>query len=324
MKKGKEFEGNKNKRVFIFIFLLLIGVIAFGYFTGFFGKITVLVTKNLGINITIGVPFINEVMNGTATMSLAQAPLSTSREINFTVYNVAGTQFLNDSTAKINITLIGGVGEVVRNQTGACTRYNSSANYATYTCNMTMWWFDGSGYWNISASILDNNSNAAYNSSTTLFVGATTGFEMSPVNLTWPGMGAGSINQTSDNDPMNLTNIGNQLVGNASGTSNISINATDLKGETNNLFMLYAENFSVWTATGGSPPIECDGGSAGNLSKNMFANTTSAVLPKGNYTIGDINTGREQLWYCLRIAGADLPSQAYSTLNMTPWTIKIY
>jgi len=324
MKKGKGFRGNKNVSVFIFIFLLLIGVIAFGYFTGFFGKITALATKSLGVNITVGVPFIWNVMNGTATMQLAPAPLSTSREINFTAYNAVGSQFLNDSTAKINITLTGGVGEVVRNQTGDCTRYNSSTNYATYTCNMTMWWWDGPGYWNISASILDNNSNAAYNSSTTLFVGSTTGFEISPGNLTWPGMGAGSVNQTSDNDPMNLTNTGNLVAGNASGTSNVSINATNVVGESNNLFMLYANNFSVWTATGGTPPIECDGGSAGNLSKNMFANTTSAVLPKGNYTIGDTSTGREQLWFCLRIAGYDLPSQAYSTLNMTPWTVKIY
>jgi len=329
MKKGKGervLERSKNTFVFVFVLLLFVALIAIGYFSGFFGKITTFDTatsKSVGVNITVGAPVIIEVLNGTGTMSLSAATLSTSRVINFTVYHGAGSQFLNDSTAYLNITLVGGVGELLRNN--SCTRLNQSANYVTYSCNITMWWWDGAGNWNITAEIEDNNSNVAINSSTTLFVGSTTGFEMSPNNLTWAAMGLGATNQSSNNDPLVLNNTGNQPIGNATGTSNISINATDLKGETNNIYSLFANNFSAGPVGGSCPGAactECGGGYAGNFSRNKYANVTNVILPKGNYTKQD-GTGQEQIFFCLRIAGYEIISQAYSTVNMTAWTVKI-
>lgn len=320
MKRGKT--RGKNYFVFIFILLFIIGVLAVGYFTGFLGKITGVPTKNVGINVTIGAPLIVEVRNGSATMTLFQGPLVTSRIINFTVYHGAGSQYINDSTARMNLTLVGGVSEVVRNQSGTnCSRIASTANNVTYSCNMTMFWYDGAGDWNVTASITDNNSNMVVNSSTTLYVGSLQGFEIAPTNLSWASVGIGATNQTSANDPLNLTNTGNQVVGNATGTSNISMNATDLKGEVNNIYSLFANNFSYSQSSG---VLECGGNSPYNFSRNMYANMAGSVLSKGNYTIGDATTGRHQLYFCLRIAGAEILAQAYSTVNMTPWTIKIY
>ena len=320
MKRGKT--RGKNYFIFIFVLLFIIGVLAVGYFTGILGKITGVPTKNVGLNVTIGAPLIVEVRNGSATMSLSQGPLVTSRIINFTVYHGAGAQFINDSTARMNLTLVGGVSEVVRNQSGVnCSRIASTANNVTYSCNMTMFWYDGAGDWNVTASITDNNSNMVLNSSTTLYVGATTAFEIAPTNLSWASVGIGARNQTSANDPLNLTNTGNQVVGNATGTANISMNATDLKGEVNDVYSLFANNFSYSPSSG---VLECDGGAPYNFSRNMYSNLTNSVLSKGNYTIGDTLTGREQLWFCLRIAGAELIAQPYSTVNMTPWTVKIY
>jgi len=328
MKKGKIVKENKKIFVFIFILIFVVALIAIVYFSGFFGKITTFDTatlKSVGLNITVGAPLIIEVINWSTTMVLSQGPLSTSREINFTVYHGAGSQFLNDSTAFMNISLVGGVGEVVRNN--SCTRFNFSTNYVTYTCNMTMWWWDGGGNWKINAEITDNNSNTNVNSSTTLYVGSTTGFEISPNNLSWAAMGLGATNQSSSNDPLILNNTGNQPVGNASGTSNISINATDLKGETNAAYSLFANNFSAGPIGGTCPGAacsECGGGFAGNFSVSRYANVSNMTLPKGNYSVEDGSTGQEKMYFCLRIAGYEITSQAYSTVNQNPWTVKIY
>jgi len=325
MKRGKT--RGKNYFVFIFILLFIIGVLAVGYFTGILGKITgwVPVAKNVALNITVGAPVVITVYNGTASLSLNEGPLYSSRTINFTAYHGAGSQNLNDSTARINIT---SSGEEPR-QNASCSRLNFSTSYVTYGCNVTMWWYDAAGSWNIIASVMDNNSNMAMNSSTTLYLGATFGLAIAPGNLSWLSIGAGSTNQTSSNDPMNLSNTGNQPVGTTALTSNITINSTDLKGELNSGYTIFANNFSVDETTGGTSCsgagcTECGGGLLGNLSKGLYTNISGAFLPKGNYTVGDGTTGQEQLFFCLRIAGADLISQPYSTVNQGAWTVRIY
>jgi len=191
-----------------------------------------------------------------------------------------------------------------------------------------MWWFDGAGDWNITASISDNASLYGKNDSITLYVAATTGFEISPGNLSWNAFPVGSTNQTSINDPLILNNTGNQPVGNATGTSNISINATNLLGELDNSYKLFASNFSVATITdglcSGTACVECGGGFAGNFSAGIYANVTNATLPKGNYSKEDGTTGKEQLYFCLRIVGRELKDQPYSTKGEGLWTIRIF
>lgn len=329
MKEGKKVARRKNTSMFVFIFLLILLVIALGYLTGFFGKITGYLNKNVGLNITVGAPQIIEVFNGTASLSLNQGPLYTNKSINFTAYTALGAIYLNDSTAKINVTLVGGVNEVTRNHT-ACTRANASAsgsNYASYNCTVQMWWFDGSGNWNISAIIFDNSSNQAYNSSTTFAIGSTTGFEIAPTNLTWAALGPGATNQTATNDPFNLSNTGNQAIGNATGTSNISINSTNLVGETNGAFAIYASNFTVSVLTGGACSgatcSECGNSSGAHLNRGLNVTINNATLAKGNYTMPDATTGKEELFFCLRIAGSDLVTQAYSTKTEGVWTVAI-
>lgn len=191
-----------------------------------------------------------------------------------------------------------------------------------------MWWYDAAGNWNITASIVDNNSNGAKNDSVLFALGATTGFEINPSALTWSSIGAGSTNQTSNNDPVQLNNTGNQPVGLGAGTGNISINATNLHGESNSAYTIWANNFSVSISTGGTCSgaacLECGGGLTGNLSAFTFANVTTANLTKGNYTINDGFTGEEELYFCLRIAGSELTSQSYSTIGNGSWIMRIY
>jgi hypothetical protein len=322
MKRGK-----KSFLKFIFILSAIMVLFAIGVFSGFFAKITgdVTVNKGLGLNITVGTPIIKTVYNSTLTsLTLNAGPYYTGIVINFTAYHGAGTTLLNDTSAKVNISL----GTEAVRENVSCLRYQTSTYEANYTCNVTMWWFDGAGDWTITASILDNNSNFVANSSTVFSLGATTGFDISPTNLTWNAIGAGTTNQTATNDPLVLNNTGNQPIGTGivSATSNISINATNLEGETDNAYKLFATNFSVSTVTGGACTgatcTEC-AGPQGNLSNSLFVNVTAAFLNKGNYTKNDGSSGQENLYFCLRVAGSELTSQSYSTKNTGPWIIRI-
>jgi len=312
--------------VFAFwVFLLLAALIIVGFFSGFFGKITTLATNPVGLNITVGAAAIIDVGNGTGTQGLNSGPYNTTRTgINFTVYHGAGTSVLNDSTLFVNATLWGGTGEVTRN--ASCTRYNSSVSYVTYYCNLTLFWYDGAGTWNLTAFIMDNNSNSVSNSTATFSINSLTGFAIAPTNLTWASIAPGSTNQTSSNDPLNLTNTGNQQFGVSAG--NVSVNSTNLQGEVTSSQNLFAANFTASTVTGGACTgavcTECGAGNTGsNLNNTYYKNITSAFLPKGNYSVGDTTTGREQLHFCLRIAGSELSSQSYSTLANGAWTIQV-
>lgn len=326
MKKGKWVEKNKSRFVFGFLLLLLVALVAVVYFSGLFGKITGLDTKGVGLNITVGGPSIVTVENGTGSSSLTLTSSgSVNKSINVTVYDGASTSFLNDSTLFLNASASGlGTGEVTRN--ASCGRTNASTNYAYYSCNITMWWFDGTGNWSLYAFIMDNSSNTASNSTQVFYVNSLTGFSIAPVNLTFNAMAPGSTNQTSNNDPLNLTNTGNQQFGISSG--NISINSTDLAGETNGGYDLFAKNFTVSTITGGSVCsgsgcTECSNASGSNMNMGFYKNISTATLPKGNYTVGDTSTGRAQLYFCLKLAGAELTSQSYSTKSNGTWTVMI-
>ncbi|MEK6893667.1 MAG: hypothetical protein AABX07_05705, partial [Nanoarchaeota archaeon] len=269
-------------------------------------------TRGFAIN---SAPQIIAVYNNSMT-SLStgpnEAPAVTGVIINFTAYDADGIGDLNDSTARINFTK---TGEDLRLNL-SCAKYQSGGNYANYTCNVTMFWWDGTGVWNITAYIKDNQTNSAVNTTTSFFVGERTAFVMSPASLTWPGIAPGAVNQTSNNDPLLLNNTGNDDIA----VNEIGINATNLLGESNPSFALWANNFSVSPFTGASKE-ECNS-SAATMNASVYTNVTGALLPAGNFTINN-GTGQEQLYFCLRLIGSELTTQDYSTAGTGAWTIRI-
>ena len=52
---------------------------------------------------------------------------------------------------------------------------------------------------------------------------------------------------------------------------------------------------------------------------------SGANLSNGNFTVGDGDTGQEELYLCLRYAGTELSAQSYSTGNETEglWTVEV-
>ncbi len=267
-------------------------------------------TKNACLNITSAVknhaPQIiiveNDTMIGLGS-GPNEAPLSTSIQINFTAYDEEGFGDLQDSYAQINFTKSG---EDTRENLSCQWVADYNTNYANYTCNVTMWWWDSSGTWDITAFINDSQGESAVNDSKTFYLGTTDGFYLSLTNLTWTEIIAGGTNLEAI-EQIILNNSGNM-------NKSIEVNTTNLKGEDNPDYALYAGNFSVKNTAGcgGTPMVW-----------HSFENITSTYLPKGNYTTNDNSTGQEVLFFCLEQAGSELTQQAYSTNEEGAWTIRI-
>ena len=298
------------------VILLVIPLISAGFIDWYktiTGKLGT--TQTVSLNISLGVPQIIKVSN-VSFGSLTENSI-TNFSVNFTGYIATGYGNLNDNTVAVNFSKST---ECRTNSTTSCVKVVSWDNYANYSCNITMWWWDSSGSWNLNITMKDSSGNSAQNATTYLYIGTTTGFSGAPTSLTWSGITAGATNQTSTNDPILMNNTGNVAIS----AANIQVNATNLMGETNANYGLYANNFSVGYASAGGNE-ECSGGAnkATTMVRAIFTGIGIANLSAGNYTLNDNNTGQEQLYFCLRLAGSELASQAYSTLNQSSWTLKI-
>ena len=323
MIRGEKRNYTKKKKLIIGSIFLILSILLIISFTsaGFFDwvkKITGEATVDL--NITVGGPAITNVWNQTLTsITPTEAPASTSVIINFTVYNPSGAGNLNHSTAKINIS---SADEDTRTNASCEHLVNWDDNYANFTCNITMWWWDGSAVWDITAYIEDNQTNSAMNTSTNFYVGLNTAFAMGPSILNWTSLSPGATNQTSNNDPLRLNNTGNKVIS----AGDITLNSSNLRGESTSSEALWAGNFSISWDTGnsctGADCVECAGTV---MVRNSLEGIITANLTKGNYTINDEIEGQEQLYFCLRTVGSKLSTQAYSTANETewPWVVSI-
>ena len=272
------------------------------------GKGSAPIPVSLNISVTGGnAPVITHVYNATMTdvsSQLNEGPSSTDVLINFSVSDAEGYSNLNDSTAYINYTK---AGQDTRSVT--CTRITaeSSGLLANYTCNVSMWWWDSGGTWDIKAYIEDINDNQVMNDSTDFYVGTFGGFYAAPSSLEWSGgIAPGSTNEQATNNPLVLNNSGNLV-------RNIQMNSTNLLGETNSDLGLWAGNFTV------DETNACDAGPA--MVGGEFTAITGSSLPVGNYSDG--SSGKENLYVCLETAGAELDAQAYSTKDEGAWTLKI-
>src|SRR3989338_5182836 len=203
---------DKNKIIILLSVILLIALLLTTVSAGILNWIKKTIsgkaTQNLGLNITVGVPSITTVYNSSISLGSGpnEAPAITTMVINFTAYTISGAVNLHHSTARINVT-----GDTTR-QNLSCANTASSGNYANYTCNITMWRWDGTGTWNITAYVEDNQTNSAMNTSTNFYVGSRTSFVMGPSSLTWPGIAPGATNKTSSKDPLLLNNTGNDVI----------------------------------------------------------------------------------------------------------------
>jgi len=304
--------------LFLIIILLIVPLASAGFLDWIKKTITGRVPEqkvDLNISVTTGAaPWIYNV-SGLEAITLTDGPGATYITINFSVNDSDGVGNLDNSTAAVNLT--NAAAPLRANST--CAFVNAAGNYANYTCNITLWWYDSDGAWTVYANISDNNGNIHVNDTHTRTVNSLTGLIMSPGNLTFTGsLLAGATNQTASNY-LTLNNTGNQ---NISG-GNVKVNATDLIGETNKGQALWAGNFSFHNTTGNK--IECN--VTGSIGATAMVNMTytgvgGTVLNKGNFSKDD-GTGQASLYLCLREVGWELSQQQYSTDEFGQWTVQI-
>ena len=315
----------------LIVIILTISLSSGGFFSWFKNITGQATTQTVIVNITIGAgtaPTIIYIFNASLAggISLNEGPSNTNITINFTANDSDGAANLNDTSARINITKSG---ESVARFNSTCSKIATAGAAVNYSCIVPLAWFDIDGIWVINATISDLSGNNASNSSASLTINTLSAFVSGPASMTFATISAGATNQTSDNDPIRLNNTGNQYIY----RGKIDINATSLRGETDNSKYLYVGNFSVSNDTGSSR--ECDilsgtaGGSAVNLTNTSGSSFTpingtiiNAALQRGNFTVND-GTAQEDLYVCLRTAGSELSQQSYSTSSLGAWTVRV-
>lgn len=309
----------KENVIFVLIvILLIIPLISAGFWQNFkktiTGQASTEGTFNMNISVMSGAPIIWNVSIPSGQLTLTDGPSPTFVIINFSVNDSDGAENLVNTSAMINLTR---AGEAVRFNSSCAIKDYGGYN-ANFTCNVTVWWFDDDGAWNVDVNVSDVNSHVSSNTTQTLTIQSLTGFVMGPAYLNFSVLTPGSNNQTPSNH-LTLNNTGNQPIT----SPNIEINASDLRGEDEPGYALYAANFSVSQYTGSG--IECNtgNGSATALSNMTYAGGVGLALSDGNYTVNNGITGQEKAYFCLKEVGWELTQQHYSTGNLGAWTVKI-
>ena len=277
-------------------------------FSDWYARITGRVTNSsLSLNVTVSnTPTLPFVWNKSIDVSTgpSEAPTLTTISFNFTAYDADGSADLNDSSAMANVSI---VGHTTRQNSSCKQVADFATNYVNYTCIIDMYYWDGSGNWNITAFVKDIEGEKSQNNSAMFYLGATTGFIANQSSLTWASIAAGGTN-LQPNEFIRLNNTGNVNI------SNVAVNATSLLGETNSAKALWAGNFTAKISSG------CEGTA---LAQSVFTQVGSATLPSGNSSANNGNTGQEDIYFCLETTGTELTSQSYSTSGQGVWNIKI-
>jgi hypothetical protein len=290
----------------IMICIFMVSVISATTLSDFWNKVTGRATSDTtSLNITVG--------NSAPTIPVvqtiaAQNPTDgTTKSItfNFTAEDSDGAANLDDSTAAAYFQK---AGETTRSN-ASCTAGATSGDQKNYTCTIDMWYFDGNGAWTINVTIDDINNAHTENSSATFTYNLLTAMVMNPTSLSWPSVGLSDTDTGSDNDPILMSNTGND------NSLTINVTAYDLEGETTSTEFIYAENFTVGVSSQG-----CSGTAMVN---GTSTEVSSAVLNKGNYSVNDGSTGQEQLYFCLKGLPQDISSQSYSSAGVGAWTVEI-
>jgi len=299
----------RGKYIFIFsvMLLLIIPLISAGFFDNVYSKITGKATQGTtALNVTIGnsAPTITYVQIITATNPTDDT--STSITFNFTVTDTDGAGNIDTSSGRAEFTR---AGEPTRSDT-SCSNYAGVGNDMNFSCTIDMWYFDENGAWDINASANDINDIYAENTSESFTYNLLPGMKMSPTALGWGTVGLTDTDTSSDDNPIQVNNTGNDKV-------DLHITGLDLQGEYTKTEYIYAVNFTVDSITTG-----CSGTA---LVNNSGTNITSASLFKGNHSLNlnDETSGQEELFFCLKGVPQDISSQSYSSTAFGSWTIEI-
>ena len=292
--------------------------------------------QTFDLNISVGntAPNITNITFSTTNNVFDPVELNTSAiTFNFTVVDIDGTANINTASAKANATYTNGSQVWVSKNDSCVFSSTLTSTSSLFNCTLRMWYFYPGGdqasqnsVWNLSIFVSDNSGTNGTNTTANFSYTQLKAIVISPASFTFSSIAPSNTNKTSTNDPLIVNNTGNYGFGPTTG--NISVNATNLVGETNSLYSLYAGNFTVGTATGQGVDVECGNSTWSHfMSRSVYVNltTSNSTLSYGNLSLGN-GVAQSNLYICLTKVGSEISSQAYSTggpNSQGSWRVKV-
>ncbi|MDD5177990.1 MAG: hypothetical protein PHT54_01765 [Candidatus Nanoarchaeia archaeon] len=306
-KKGVEVIFKKTILV-LFLVLLVCGFVSAGladFIKEFSNKITGRATSaTTSLNITVGnsAPVVDSV---TTISSQSVTELgATAVQFTFTATDSDGVANLNDATAVANFQKSG---ETTRTNSSCVWLSDLDTDTANYSCTVEIWYWDGSGAWDVNATIFDINNAFGENTTTQFTLQETTAMIMAPNSLAWTSLSPTSTDQKSTSNPIKVNNTANKDITDG----NLKVTAVNLGGEITPSDYLLANAFSVNTADA------CEGTAMVNATATGI---TGATIAAGNNTAG---SGSEDIYFCLEAVTGGISSQSYSTTSSGAWTVGV-
>jgi hypothetical protein len=298
----------KKTILVLFLVLLISGFVSAGltdFIKEFSNKITGRVTSaTTSLNITVGnaAPNIGSVTT-IPTTSVTESGVA-AVEFTFTASDTDGVSNLNDGSAAASFYL---AGEELRTNSSCNLLGDLDTTTANYSCTVEIWYWDGSGSYNVHVNISDINLATAENGTTQFTLQDTTAMVMAPNSLAWAALSPTSTNQKSTSNPIKVNNTANKDITDG----NLKVTAVSLGGETTASDYLLANAFSV------NPADACEGTAMVNATAT---GVTGATITAGNNTLG---SGNEDIYFCIEAVTGGISSQSYSTANSGAWTVGI-
>ena len=175
---------------------------------------------------------------------------------------------LNDSTATV---VINKTGKTSRTSSSCAVLSHPNAKTTSYNCSLVLYYYDASGTWSINASVSDNSTNYAQNTTITLSVSTIDAVSPVSASISFTGV-VGTNDVASSPTPQRLNNTGNQ-----------NYNTVNITGYS----FLYATNvIGVGNVT---MNVSASGGQGQSLLNGTPVTLTRASLSKGAVSLQNVS-----------------------------------
>ena len=273
--------------VAVFVSVLLIGLVSAGLLGDIRNALTGHVAQqdtNVSVTVFGADPVTIEVDNSTLTGGV------TPIENGITYVNVYAKVCDPNGFNDINVSSVSATytnNTETRSNSSCVNISNIDSQCLNFSCNVTMYYWDAPGFWNINVTANDyGNQTPQYNDSQTFSYNLLKALVISPNQLNWTGIYPTAVNETADNDPTVVNNTGNY-----NGTINLT--GLDLYGLT-----ITSEKFGVDNFTVEIVNASCGTGDSVFLVNATDSLVTNSVANRGNLSAGS-GAGQEELYYCI-------------------------
>ncbi len=296
----------KSVLIIVLAVLLLMPLASAGFFDWITGKVSQSADTNITVQvITNNDPTLDDVIISTGTTEPnPYGSLSGQLQvrINFSASDVDGVEDINNTGSIVNMTYDL---ETYRfNESCSNVSNDVTNNQMNFTCLVTLYYYDISGDWVINVSVFDNSYANVTNHTEIFHLNPLSSVSLTPAEIQWLTMAAGSPNEEAG--PTILNNTGN------TNFTSITLNATHLVKE-GSTEIIAIGNFSV-NATSGATDRACTDMEILNDELTTIPTDVdglNATLIRGRLENNN-GDGQEEIYYCLDVPSG-IASGTYST-----------